>query len=55
VAACRSSPNIAIKMNFQPSLNKNSPHAHMNLGFEVLGVAGNLEKYIVHLSKRIKE
>ena len=32
-------------------LNNSSPQAHVKLEFDVLGVAGNLLKYVVHLSK----
>jgi hypothetical protein len=39
-------------MNLQSILNKNSPQAHMGLGFNVLGVVRKLVKYIVYLSKR---
>jgi hypothetical protein len=33
-------------------LNKNSPRAHSESKFDVLGVHGKLVKYVVHLSKR---
>jgi hypothetical protein len=36
-------------MNVQPILNKNSPWAHMESEFGVLGVAKKLVKYVVHL------
>jgi hypothetical protein len=36
----------------QPILNTNSPHAHKELKFCMLGVARKLVKYVVHLSKR---
>ena len=39
-----SSKNIR-KMNLQPTLNRNSPHAHIKLEFDELGVAGKLDKY----------
>jgi hypothetical protein len=38
-------------MNLQPVLNKNSPGAHMELEFSMLGVARKLMKFVVHLSK----
>jgi hypothetical protein len=41
-------------MNLQPVLNKNSPGAHMELKFDMFGVAKKLVKYVVHLSKRKK-
>jgi hypothetical protein len=52
MAACRSSPKNMGRMNLQPFLNKNSPWAHTKLELGVLGVAGKLVKYVVHLSKR---
>jgi hypothetical protein len=42
------------RMNLQPVLNKNSPGAHMELKFDMFGVAKKLVKYVVHLSKRKK-
>jgi hypothetical protein len=51
VIECRSSKHIW-KMNFQTILNKNLPHVHMDLEFDVLDVAKKLVKYVVHLSKR---
>jgi hypothetical protein len=42
------------KMNLQPILNKNSPQAYAKLGFDMLGVAKKLVKYVVHLFKIIK-
>jgi hypothetical protein len=51
MAACRiSSKNIG-KTNLIPVLNKTSPPAHTKLELDMLGVAGKLVKYIVHLSK----
>jgi hypothetical protein len=38
-------------MNLQPILNKDFLQAHMKLEFDVLGVAGNLAKYLVHSPK----
>jgi hypothetical protein len=40
------------KMKLQPILNKNSPWAHMELEFDVLGVARKLVKFVVQSSKR---
>jgi hypothetical protein len=52
MAACRSfSKNIG-KINMQPILNKNSPRARMELGFDVLDVAKKLLNYIVHSLKK---
>jgi hypothetical protein len=49
VTACRSlSKNIG-KINIQPVLNKNSPHAHVQLKFDVLGVVEKLVKNIIHI------
>jgi hypothetical protein len=39
-------------MNLQPILKKNSPWVHMKSELDVLGVAGKLVNYVVHLSKR---
>jgi hypothetical protein len=36
----------------QPIWNKNSPWAHMESEFDVLGVAINLVEYLVHSSKK---
>jgi hypothetical protein len=46
-----SSKNIG-KMSLIPVFNKNSPWAHMESEFDVLGVHGKLVKYVVHSSKR---
>jgi hypothetical protein len=54
MATCRSSSKNTRKMDLQPILNKNSPQAHMELEFDMLGIAGKLVKYVVHLSKRKK-
>jgi hypothetical protein len=51
VVAYRSSSKNKIKMKIQPILYKNLPWAHMELGFDVLGVAKKLVKYVVHLLK----
>jgi hypothetical protein len=52
MAACRSSLENTRKMNLQPILNKNLPWVHRELELDVLGVAGKLVNYVVHLSKR---
>jgi hypothetical protein len=52
MAVCRSSSKNTRKMNLKPILNKTSPHAHMELELDVLGVHRKLVKYVVHLSKR---
>jgi homoserine kinase len=39
-------------MNLQSILNKDSPWAHMELGFDVLGIALKLVKYVVCSSKK---
>jgi hypothetical protein len=54
MAAYRSSLKNTGKMNLNPVLNKNSPRAHTELEFDVLGVLGKLVKYVVHSSKRKK-
>jgi hypothetical protein len=33
-------------------LNKNSPWVHMELEFDISGIAGKLVKYLVYLSKK---
>jgi hypothetical protein len=38
-------------MNLKPIQNKNSPQAHMESEFDVLGVPIKLVKYVVHSSK----
>jgi hypothetical protein len=50
---CRSSSKNIGKVNIQPMLNKNSPWAHMETEFDVLGVAKKLVKIVLHLSTRI--
>jgi hypothetical protein len=52
MVACRSSLENTGKMNLIPVFNKNSPRAHTELEFDVLGAHGKLVKYVVHLSKR---
>jgi hypothetical protein len=41
-------------MSLIPIFNKNSPQAHTESEFDMLGVHGKLVKYVVHLSKRKK-
>ena len=38
-------------MSLQPILNKNYPWDCIELELDVLGVAGKLVKYVIHLSK----
>jgi hypothetical protein len=40
------------KMSLIPVFNQNSPRAHTELKFDVLGAHRNLVKYVVHSSKR---
>jgi hypothetical protein len=47
--ACRSSLENTEKMNL---ILVFSPHAHMELEWNVLGILGKLVKSVVHLSKR---
>jgi hypothetical protein len=54
MAAYRSSSTNTRKMNLSLVLNKNSPRAHTELEFDVVGVHKNLVKYVVHSSKRKK-
>jgi hypothetical protein len=54
MAACRSSSENTGKISLIPVFNKNLPRAHMESELDVLGVHGNLVKYVVHLSKRKK-
>jgi hypothetical protein len=42
------------KMKLLPNLNKNSPWAHMELDFDVIGVVGKFVTNVVYLSKREK-
>jgi hypothetical protein len=55
MAVYRSSPKNRRKTNLQPISNKNSPRAYMESKFDVLGIAGNLVEYVVHLPKRTKK
>jgi hypothetical protein len=48
LASCRSSSKITGKTNLQSILNKNSPQSHMELEFNVFGVARKLVTYVVH-------
>jgi hypothetical protein len=52
MAACRSSLENTGKMSLILVFNKNSPLAHMESEFDVLGVHEMLVKYVVHSSKR---
>jgi hypothetical protein len=52
MAAYRSSSNNIGKLNFQPILYKNSPQAHTKLEFDLLGVAKELVRYVLHLSQK---
>jgi hypothetical protein len=52
MVACRSSSENTVKMNLKRILNKNSPQAHTESEFDMLGVLGELVKYVVYLSKR---
>jgi hypothetical protein len=52
MAACRSSLENTGKMNLILVFNKNSPQAHTESEFDMLGVHGKLVKYVVHSSKR---
>jgi hypothetical protein len=54
VVAYKSSSKNTRKMNMQPVLNKNIPWIHVQSKFDVLGVAKELVKYVVHLSKELK-
>jgi hypothetical protein len=51
MAACRSSIENTRKLCLQLVLNKNSPWIHMESELNVLGIAGKLVKYVVHLCK----
>jgi hypothetical protein len=53
MAACKNSKENTGKMSLIPVFNKNSPHAHMELELDMLGVHGKPVKYVVHSSKRI--
>jgi hypothetical protein len=52
MATCRSSSNNIEKMNLKSVLNKNSPWAHTELEFDVLGVSRKLVKFVVHSCKK---
>jgi hypothetical protein len=52
MVACRSSSKNTGKMSLITVFNKNSPRAHMELEFDMLGVHRKLVKYVVHTSKR---
>jgi hypothetical protein len=52
MVVCRSSSENTRKMNLQPILNKNSPWTHIELEFDVFGVARKLVKYVVHSSTK---
>jgi hypothetical protein len=52
MAACRSSLENTWKMSLILVFNKNSPRAHTESELGVLGVHGNLMKYVVHSSNR---
>jgi hypothetical protein len=43
------------KMKLIVVLNKTSPWAHTKSELDVLGIAGKLVEYVVHLSKRKKD
>jgi hypothetical protein len=53
VAAYRGFSKNRGKMSLQPILNKKLPWAHMELEFDVLGIAGKLVKHFVHLYQNI--
>jgi hypothetical protein len=55
VAAYKISFKNRRKMHFQPIFNKISSWAHMESKFDVLGIAGKLMKYVIHLSKKKKK
>jgi hypothetical protein len=46
--ACRSFSKNIRKTNLITIFNKTSPHAHMELELDVLGVHGKLVKYVVY-------
>jgi hypothetical protein len=52
MAACRSSLENTWKMRLILVFNKNLPRAHTESELGVLGIHGNLVKYVVHSSKR---
>jgi hypothetical protein len=55
MAACRSSLENTGKVSLIPIFNKNSPQAYTESELDVLGVHGQLAKYVVHSSKRKKK
>jgi hypothetical protein len=52
MVACRNSSENTRKMSLISVFNKNLPWAHTESKFDVLGVYGNLAKYVVHSTKR---
>jgi hypothetical protein len=54
MAACRSSSENTGKMSLIPVFNKNSPRAHTESEFDLLGVHGKLVKYVILLYKTKK-
>jgi hypothetical protein len=52
MVACRSSLENTGKMNLILVFHKNSPRAHTESEFDVLGVHRKLVKYVVHLLKK---
>jgi hypothetical protein len=44
--------NFDLILKLIPIFNKNSPRAHMELEFDMLGVHGKLVKYAIHSSKK---
>jgi hypothetical protein len=54
VGAHKSSSKNTRKMDLQSILNKNSPWAHIELEFDVVGVARKLPKCVVHSSNKRK-
>jgi hypothetical protein len=53
MAAYKSSSDNTRKINLKHVLNKYLPRAHTESEFDVLGVSGKLEKYVVHSSIKI--
>jgi hypothetical protein len=51
VATYRNFSKNTRKLNIHPTLNKNSPWAHIESKFDMLGVARKLVKYVVCSSK----
>jgi hypothetical protein len=52
MAVGRSSSKNTRKMNLKPIMNKTSLRVHTESKFDVLGIPGNLVKYLVQSSKR---